>query len=318
MKLFFTKLLIFLIPILIVVYPLDYIISYNLSQSNKYPGEFEVWNDIYNSNANCDMAIYGSSRAWVQIDPKILSDSLGLEVYNFGIDGHNFWLQHLRHLELLKYNKKPKTIIFIVDIYTLEKRRDLYESAQFLPYMLWNKTIQDYTVSYVGYDYLDYYIPLVRYAGQRNSLKAAINNASICKIYDKFRFRGFKSMDRKWNNDLENAMLNEKTYISQIDNKSITLFEKFIKNCIHNRIQLIIIYPPEQIDGQKFVSNREEVIDSFNNLTCKYSLKFIDYSKDNLCFDKKYFYNATHLNKLGSEIFSRNLASRLKADGITE
>ncbi|MBE2208298.1 MAG: hypothetical protein IAE84_11975, partial [Saprospiraceae bacterium] len=82
--------------------------GYYLKQTKKAPGEFEVWNDIYNSNVNCDIAIYGSSRAWVHIDPKILSHILQLNVYNFGIDGHNFWLQYLRHIEFLKYNPKPK------------------------------------------------------------------------------------------------------------------------------------------------------------------------------------------------------------------
>ena len=30
-------------------------------------------------------------------------DSLNEKVYNFGIDGHNFWIQYLRHLEIMKY-----------------------------------------------------------------------------------------------------------------------------------------------------------------------------------------------------------------------
>src|SRR5690606_33484347 len=109
-----------------------------LKQSNYYKGEFEVMNDIYDGEAKTDVAVYGSSRAWVHFNSQILADELGMSVYNFGIDGHNFWLQYWRHLELIKYCGKPKYIIMAVDALSLERRDDLYNADQFLPYMLWN------------------------------------------------------------------------------------------------------------------------------------------------------------------------------------
>lgn len=312
MKKFIIKLIYFLFPILIIVYPLDYIISYYLSQSNEYPGEFEVWNDIYNSNANCDIAIYGSSRAWVHINPKILSDSLELDVYNFGIDGHNFWLQYLRHLELIKHNKKPKTIIVAVDIFSLQKRIDLYQPDQFLPYMFWNSNIKEYTSSYVGYNNLDYYIPLLRYSGKINAINSVKKNIFINQSSYSFRYNGFLGIDKEWNNDLEKAKANKFAYEIKLDLSSIKLFEKFLNECKYNNIELIFVYTPEYIEGQKFVSNRDQIINIYRDFSNKHSIKFYDYSKDTICLNKKYFYNASHLNKLGADIFSRNLASDLK------
>ena len=313
MKKFFTKSLCFLLPIFIIAYPIDYVMSYYLSQSNDYPGEFEVWNDIYKSNANCDIAIYGSSRAWVHIDPKILIDSLEIDVYNFGIDGHNFWLQYLRHLEFLKHNKKPKTIILAVDVFSLQKRIDLYQPDQFLPYMLWNLNIQEYTSSYVGYNTFEYYLPLLRYSGKSNALKTIIKNIFINQPNDNFRNNGFLGMNREWNNDLDKAKENKDTYKIKLDSTSITLFEKFINECKINDIELIFVYTPEYIDGQKFVANRNDIIQIYRDMSTKYSIEFYDYSNDSLCFNKKYFYNASHLNNIGAEIFSKTLASDLKA-----
>lgn len=312
MRTFLTKSIYFILPFLIIAYPLDYIMSYYLSQSNECQGEFEVWNDIYNSNANCDIAIYGSSRAWVHIDPKILSDSLKLEVYNFGIDGHNFWLQYLRHLEFLKHNKKPKAIILAVDIFSLQKRIDLYQIDQFLPYMLWNSNIKEYTSSYAGYNKFDYCLPIIRYLGKTNSLKTIIKNIYRDQSLDNFRKNGFLGMDREWNSDLEKAKTNKDSYKIKLDSSSISLFENFIKECKTNNIELIFVYTPEFVDGQKFVSNRNEIIDLYKNISNKYSIKFYDYSKDGICLNKKYFYNASHLNKSGAEIFSRNFANDLK------
>ena len=312
MKKFFKKLFYFSLPIILISYPFDYILSYYLSQSNEYTlGEFEVWNDIYNAEADCDIAIYGSSRAWVHFDPKTLRDSLGLNVYNFGLDGHNFWLQYLRHLEFIKYNKRPRTIILSIDAFTLQKRKDLYQSDQFLPYMLWNSNIQKYTSSFIGYRFLDYYIPLIRYAGKSTSLEEIIKNIRKDESSIRFRQNGYLGMDREWNTDLDKAKEKQNSYQVDIDSNTIQLLEQFIQDCSFNEIELVLVYSPEHIDGQNFITNRDQIIKIFNDFSTKYSLIFLDYSNDSLCFDKKYYYNATHLNKKGSEIFSRKLVSEL-------
>lgn len=313
MKKLLTNILYFLLPAIIMAYPLDFMVSNFLSQSNTYPGEYEVWNDIYNTEANCDIAIYGSSRSWVHINPKILNDSLGVKVYNFGIDGHNFWLQYLRHLELLKHNEKPKTIILSVDVFSLQKRKDLYQLGQFLPYMLWNSNIQEYTNSYIGFDGFDYYVPLIRYYGKINSLKLIMKNIVNGQSNIRYRQNGFLGIDREWNADLEKAKKERKSYKINTDSNSIVLFEKFINECKANNIELVLVYTPEHIDGQNFVANRNDIIQIYRDFSMKYSIEFYDYSNEGLCLNKKYFYNASHLNSLGAEIFSKKLAYDLKA-----
>ena len=312
MKKFTIKLLYFSLPILIIAYPLDFVMSYYLSQSNTSPGEFEVWNDIYSSSTNCDIAIYGSSRSWVHIDPQILSDSLNIKVYNFGIDGHNFWLQYLRHIEFLKNNEKPKTIILSVDVFSLQKRKDLYELDQFLPYMLWNSNIQEYTSSYIGYSKFDYYLPLVRYSGKSNAISLIKENIARDKKSIRYRRNGFLGMDREWNADLDKAKSKKKSYEITTDPSSILLFESFIENCKTNNIELILVYTPEFIDGQEFISNRDDLLNIYKKFASKHSLKFYDYSNDSICSNKEYFYNASHLNKKGAEIFSKDFANKLK------
>ncbi len=312
MKNFLTNILFFFIPILIVIYPLDYAMSYFLKQTNTYPGEFEVWNDIYSSEANCDIAIYGSSRAWVHISPKILSDSLHKKVYNFGLDGHNFWLQYLRHLEFLKHNKKPETIILSVDIFSLEKEENLYQPDQFLPYMLWNSNFREYTSTYVGYDKMDYYIPLIRYSKKFSTLKLIIRNITKGKPSKRYREHGFLGMDREWSNDFDNAKAKMESYEIKTDLNTIALFERFIKECKDNDIELILVYTPEFIEGQKFTSNRDEVLQMYRDFSTKYSIKLYDYSADSISFNKTYFYNTGHLNKNGAELFSRDFAHKLK------
>lgn len=311
-KKFIQRIFYFSLPIIVIAYPLDCGLSYYLKQTNTHPAEYEVWNDIYNSRAECDIAIYGSSRSWVHIDPEIISDSLDVNVYNFGIDGHNFWLQYLRHLEFCKHNKKPSIIILSLDIFTLQKRKGLYELNQFLPYMLWNSNIRNYTDSYVGFNKIDYCVPLIRYLGKSNCLELIRDDIINGQTNFRYRKKGFLGLNKKWNSDLDNAMREMKSYEAKLDDKSIKLFEEFILECKSNDIELIFVYTPEYIEGQKFTANRNDIIKLYNFYSKKYSIDFYDYSNDSLCYEKKYFYNTNHLNKSGARVFSKKLASKIK------
>ena len=76
----------------------DVFISTNLKRANKFAEkEYSTWNDIIEGKVNSDIIIYGNSRAWVQFNSAMMTDSLHLPTYNLGIDGHNFCLQYLRH-----------------------------------------------------------------------------------------------------------------------------------------------------------------------------------------------------------------------------
>jgi hypothetical protein len=300
--------LLFLIPLLII---LDLAFSSILKKSHAYSGEIEVWNDIYNGNIDATIAVYGSSRAWGQINPAILEDSLSKSVYNFGIDGHNFWLQYLRHKEYIKNNTSPKTIIISVDVFSLQKREDLYQMEQFLPFMLWNQEIKKFTSVYKGFSPYDYYVPLIRYSGQYSAFKN-IAKGIFKTDTTRFRYHGFRAKDKMWNNDLENAIAKGIKYTIKIDSANYQLFKRFILECRKNNIELIMVYTPEYIEGQKFVSNRQTVINIYETLAAESGYKFYNFSNDPLCYDKKYFYNASHLNSSGVDIFTAKLASLLK------
>jgi hypothetical protein len=312
MKMLFAKLIIFLIPIILLALPLDLFLSKNLKKSNSCSGEFLVWNDIFDSNVKADIAIYGSSKAWVNFNPKIMEDSLECNAYNLGIDGHNFWLQYLRHKELIKYNSKPKYIILSLDIFCLEKRQDLYNLDQFLPYMLFNYDIYKYTSSYQGFSDLCYCIPLMRYIGRREALFDAILSSIRLSPSLPMRSKGYRGIEFVWNNDFAKAKSRMKNYEVKIDSASEKLFNDFLTECRTDNMKVILVYSPEYKEFQSFVKNRNQILDLYTEYSKKFNIPFLDYSYDEMCKEKKYFYNSTHLNKMGSEIFTFRLVSDLK------
>lgn len=309
MKQFIKHLILFLLPLLILSFVVDKVLNNTLKKSKT--GDYKVWNDLLNGSVNSDIVIYGSSRAWYHLNPKIFEDSTGLNTYNLGVDGHNFYMQNLRHELLLKYNKQPKIIILSLDNFTLNKKKDLYNPEQFLPYLK-NKEILKATKTYFGFDYFDYQLPLIRYAGQIGPLKNALKIIVKPSLNKTDRYKGFSGQNLEWNNDLDKALLLQKNYVQLFDSATVILFDEFLKNVKDKKIEVIMVYSPEYIEGQKFVSNRNELFSIYHKFSAKYNIPFFDYSDDSLSYDKKYFYNSQHLNGKAADIFTIKLLNDIK------
>jgi hypothetical protein len=285
----------------------------NLKKSNNFAQkEFSTWNAIIDGKVNSDILIYGSSRAWVHFNSTMMSDSLLIPTYNLGIDGHNFWLQYLRHKMVLESNTKPKLIIVSVDMFTLQKVKNLYNLEQFLPYMLWNRNIKNATSSYEGFVSADYVIPLIRYYGKKKEIETAMRFFSGHLSNPVSRVKGYEGLNRIWNKDFNKAKSSMEGYKVKIDPESVLLFEKFIAECKLENIKLIFVYAPEYIEGQKFTKNRDEVFAIYKKYSNQYQIPFYDYSNDTICFQRNYFYNSVHLNKTGAELFSAKFIDTLR------
>jgi hypothetical protein len=317
MKKFIKYFLFFISPIVLLSYFIDFFISTNLKGSNNFAQkEYSTWNAIIEGKVNSDILIYGSSRAWVHFNSTMMSNRLQIPTYNFGIDGHGFWLQYLRHKMLLESNTKPKVILVSVDMFTLEKRKNLYNLEQFLPYMLWNKDIKIATSSYEGFVSTDYIIPLIRYYGKKKEIETAIRSFSGYLSNPVSRVKGYQGLNRAWNKDFDKAKATLNKYVVNIDDATIKLFEKFLSECKVQDINLIFVYAPEYKEGQKFLENREEVIKIYKKYSEQYQIPFYDYSNDAICYQKKYFYNSVHMNKTGAELFTTKLIDTLKQSNL--
>lgn len=307
MRKFIKKIALFILPLALLMYPVDLLLSNLLRRSSGFLGEMEVWNDIYWSNINCEIAVYGSSRAYVNFNPNILRDSLAHSVYNFGIEGLNFRIQYFRHLEYLKNNSPPKIIIHSVDIFNLFANDELYNQDQFLPYMLWNWDLYHSIRSLKGFNFYDHTIPIVRYNG-----KIPLIQKSISEFKNSYRNSGYKSHDWKWNEDFDQAVETLGNYSFDVDPELKRLFLNFLLECKAKEIEVVMVYAPIHIYGQQFIHGFEANVEFYREIARKNQLIFLDYTKDSLCYNRSYFYNSTHLNSIGADLFSKKMAHDLK------
>jgi hypothetical protein len=313
MKSFLKSILVFVLPIFVIAVFFDFLISTQLKSSKTHANrEYPVWNDLYDGKINTNVLVMGSSRAWRHIDPKVIKDSLGLSAYNIGMDGQHLPMQLSRYQTFLKYNKQPKIIIYSLDFFMLKENEKLFNKDQFLPYMLFNFEILNKLKGYQDFNYYDFTIPLVRYYGATNALMHTVKIMAFPKLNKEGRVDGFLGTDKKWNNDFEKAKKKMKNFSISIDKNILIRFDNFLLDCKNKNIKVYFVYSPEYVEGQRFVLNRNELINCLHSLANKHKIPFLNYSNDEICLNKKYFYNTTHLNSIGADLFSKKMCSDLK------
>lgn len=313
MKRFFVNISIFSAPIFILAYGFDLFLSNSLKQSNIHAqGEFPTWNAIFDHQLEAEVLINGTSRAWVQISPTIIEDSLKLSCYNLGIDGYSFWLQKMRYELAVSHSKHPKLVIQEVDLLTLAVQEDAYNSDQFLPYLLWNDTMKEYLSKMKGFDFFDFRLPLLRYYGKTDAFKVIFKRLLAPDNNPVERIKGYKGYERTWNNDFDKAKKTMKSYKATIDTTTYDVFYNYLSKLKEQGIVVILTYPPAYFESHNFVENRAEIIQIYQQLSNQLTIPFLDFSNDSLGHSKDYFYNATHLNKKGAELYTRKLVSAIR------
>ncbi len=271
------------------------------------------WNPIFDGEINADLVITGSSRAWMQINTKIIEDSLGLNAFNLGMNGFHFPMQVCRYQIYKKFNKKPKFMIQILDHFTLQRRNNLFFKSQFIPH-LGDSSLASFTKQYEGFTWASYNIPYFKYFGSKEVVFAGLLEYFGLKKFSSPKYKGFDSKISDWTPgfDIEKKNKPEGKRVG-IQYDVVELFENFIKDVKNDGVELILIYPPDYIEFQNYITNRDSVLDIYRSLSSKHNIRFIDYSNDTICKSKKYFYDPTHLNSFGADILTNKIIQNFNA-----
>lgn len=301
--------LIFLFTVFIVAVLLDIYYSNQLKKMALFSGEVQEWNQIKEGKTKADLAIFGSSRAFIQINPEILEKELNVNSYNFGLNGSKFKMQFYRFNLYLKHNPKPKIVVWNLDTFSFSHIDEVFQPNQYMPFMLWNRDLYTSLKEYKDTNSWDFILPLYRYRDQ-DYWQDQIARAKKEEIHKDglFRDEGFKSYDRKWN--VNWSKLEKKK--SNFDFNVYPLLEELIKRCEKENIKLVFTITPEYIKGQDYMLNRKEVISRYQQTLDKYNLPLLDYSYDSISYQQKYFYNTTHMNFKGADAFTKQLSQDLK------
>ena len=307
MKNFLVRLLIYFVLVFATLIPTDKIISDRLRHSDDRI--FKSWNDIYFNKLDNDVIINGSSRAWVQYDPAILDSILNTDSYNLGIDGSEINRQIIKYKTYCRVqNHSPKLLIQNIDFSTIGNTFG-YEREQFFPYFHYDEILIEEIDKYENFNWFEKYIPFYRYFGCNYLIRnpfAIFNSENIL-------YKGFHGYDKVWDG-IEYHKQKNINYGQ--DSESLKLFIDFISDVQSNGTKIIFVYAPLYIGATNKIANIEGMYEMFDTIARKYDIPILDYNYNPISYDTAYFYNAMHLNKMGSELFSIKLAHDIDSLGI--
>lgn len=312
MKKFLINLLIYIIVILGICEAVQYVIDSGLQKYNN--NLYCNWNRLFKGEINSDIIILGSSRAFVNYDPKVIEGITGHSCYNLGVNGGKMVMQSAKFESYIAHNTPPKVILQNIEIMYLRKEDYLYKKEQFLPYLS-SSTVSPYLSLVDKNIWFEKLIPLSKYRGLRSTVFLGLKSFLGLSKKPKYNeYKGFLAQKRKWNNDFDKYLSRHKKLVykkGELD-FGFKVLKELIKQCKELNIKLILVHAPMYYELQQIIPQKDSVDNLFTEMAHKNGIQFWDYSKDTLSYSTKYFYNSMHLNYTGAEIFSQTLAQRLE------
>lgn len=253
---------------------------------------YAAWNGIYNDTVCYDLVINGNSRAWVQYDPHILDSILHLNTYNLGIDGSAINRQIIKYHKYCELHGQPKYLLQNIDIFTMACTFG-YEREQFFPYFFYDRDLMRQADEYEHFTLMEKYIPYYRYIGMD------------IQDWDDGLYKGYCGKDKAWDGSMFSQMDTVQVFS---DSSMLRLFDDFLTEQAHLGTRVVLVYSPIYHGVTDKCPDTGRMYAMYDSLATKHHLSILNYMEMSLCYDTAYFYNATHLNRQGAEIFSTCLA----------
>lgn len=315
MKKFLLRFLVWLLPLIVLAFVFDGIISAGLRKTDLR--KYAAWNDIYGRVIDADLVVVGSSRAWCGYNTFVLDTMLRCNSYNLGIDGHNFEMQKIRYDTYRRFCKKPRVVIVNTDyVSTLGITADpRYEREQFFPY-IWDDTLISAVKEMKDITLFDRYLPLCRYFGYRDEFENGISAFFGKKVFfDGGMHKGYRGNNYPWESTELPKNERKKSDDKVYDWTKTEMLDAFVRTSCDEGIKVVFVKSP--VHSYLYQISDTYMSDSvFGAIASRYQVPVLNYYTSGICMDTANFYNYTHLNKKGSELFTMELCHDLDSIGV--
>ena len=297
MRKFLVNIVVFFVAIVVIDIVFGYSCDYMYEQSKS--GDQRKINYAIQE---CDAAMFvmGSSRACHHYNVRVLSDSIGMNVYNLGLDGSGVIIMD-GFYRLISKRFVPKYII-----YELTPLFDFYKYAADVNNSRYLSMLKPYykekCLSHF-FDDIDVY--------ERLKLKSGLyrNNTSCLRLLCSY-MSSVKGKDDGGYQPLQGVMKEYKPFEidrGELDSLKIKYLRQFIYDCKANGTELIFVVSP------RFGATTSiEYLPGFE--ICKQNgCEILDYYSDPRFVTKKeYFKDSYHMNEEGADAFTCKVASDVK------
>lgn len=296
MKKYIIKTFLFFTGWIAITIVIDYFYTNHLRKSNIR--EIVIWNDILKSKIDADIVYIGSSRTADHYQPEIIDSILGTRSYNLGQYGQTIESDIIRYKLLRKYEDHIPSL-YVWDVYFASfNSSSKFQDEQYTPFLFNDDIWAAVNSKSPHFSIFDKYVPLLRYWRK-----------GIIPKYESLRnpIRGFVYNIDTWN-PVEMANLKEESLTYSLDESIFNVFCSTIDTMKKEGADVIIVFSPLHIKGQKAMKNLNQLIYKLDSVSSMKHCVFANYLSDSICYDSSYFKNAMHLNKEGTNFFSEKFA----------
>ena len=309
MKQFFSKFGTFFLIVFVGAWIIDFALSYNLRHNENRM--YASWNQIYNDTINYDLVINGPSRAWTQYSPLILDSILDINSFNLGMDGSAINRQIIKYKKYCELHGTPKYLIQNIDLGTMSYTMG-YEREQFFSYFFYDRELIKQYDHYENFSWAEKYIPCYRYLGYYDVITEALFYDNKEHFFE-YLNKGYFGRDGKWDGSVLYEMDSVKC---ATDFTALKLFIDFLQEETEKGVKLVFVYAPVYVGAREKMVNEEQMFAMYDSIAREFNISILDYNDIPMCYDTTYFYNATHLNRIGAELFTTRLAHDIDSLGL--
>lgn len=254
-----------------------------------------------NTQLDDSVVVFGSSRANHHYVPGVLQDSLGVTVYNCGIDGNGILMAYCLLNNMIESGSHPKLVI-----YDFFPRFDLYENGDHLsplskikPFFR-IKGMKDIINDLAPDEYHKLWLSTYRYNSQFIQI---ISDALSPK---QKAIKGYMPLDGTITTDFVNDEEYDESV--KIDTLKAVYLKKFINLCERESIDLVFVTSPHYFHTYD-VKLYSELLEDYAGSEFRL-IDFRNHSK--FTGHKELFQDPSHMNRRGAGEFSRLLIDSLR------
>lgn len=313
MRQFIFRFIIWLLPVVVMALVADYVVSSGLRKTDIR--RYAAWNDIYDGKIDADLVVLGNSQAWCSYNTYIMDTMLGVNTYNLGIDGHSLHYQLIRYDTYRRFCPKPKIVLLNVcyaGTFTI-MADEAYDREQFFPYIN-DRVLISQVAKAKRITWIDRHVPLCRYFGYREDVENGVSSFFGKTVFqDGGMHKGFRGNDYAWSS----KGVPGESYVS-IDMKLVNELERFAEECDRENVQLVFVKYPMCYPVTEHVKNLSESDTIFETIAQRYNMPMLDYYYSDITKDSTNYYNYSHLNRKGAELFTVELCHDIDSIGVNE
>lgn len=272
-----------------------------------------TFSKVFNGNLEADLIILGNSRAEAHYDVNIIAKATNYKAYNLGLSGTPLNVLKITWNAYINKNKLPRVIVLDLDYNVLGSANKIINKFQYLPYINKAEYIS-VSKSLNEYSLMDKYIPFYKYRGYSEEISYNLNKLSkkkACLNFDSGSIIRDKLWNEKeWRNFKKNRIneVADSKLFDSIYKNGIIELKSILDFCKKESIKVFMIWSPQYFEVQNFKNNQRHYVDSLLvSVSRQYNISYTNFSNDSLVYDKTNFYNHSHLNKKGAELFSKKV-----------